>query len=293
VVAFGEEALTLMRPARSPSVEARESAKRRQLEQEIDQARERDEHLLASLRVTPATEPEQTGERRHPWPIDILLYPASIAGLTSMAIIIGVPFLLQLIIAILPLAGMALGLPLLLVSIAMTIYIGWYLAECVYDSAKGGTRARETFMAGVGFGDMWSRVWSLVCVYFIYVAPVLIYTLLLQRTDWVTWILVAWAVLFFPIGHLAMVILDSPSALNPFLLLSAICRVFFQYLGLLLLLTLLTGLTVLLSHVLTRHGPGLVRSLIDRIISVYMAMVLAHVLGRFYWRHSERLDWGL
>lgn len=292
-IAFDEDNLTLIKPSKAPDAAAQESVERRRMEEEIAQARARDEQLLASLGVALPSEPEHTGERSFPWPIDILLYPISIAGLTSMAIIVLVPFLLEFVIGIVRFAGMALGLPLLLVSIAITIYVGWYLGECVYDSAKGGTRARETFMGGVGFGDMWSRVWSLICVYVIYVVPLVIYGLLLRRTDGIFWALLAWAVIFFPMGHLAMVILDSTSALNPFMLLAAICRVFIQYVALLLLLAILIGLAAVLQYALTRYGPALLRSLIDRTVGMYMAMVLAHVLGRFYWRHSEQLDWGI
>jgi hypothetical protein len=148
-------------------------------------------------------------------------------------------------------------------------------------------------MGNAGFGDMLSRFWSLVGVYILYALPIVLYATFLERLDWIFWVLLAWAVIFFPIGHLAMVILDSPSAMNPFMLLAAICRVFLPYVGLLLLLAAGAGLMEVLDRVLGGFGPGILRNLLSRIVHMYMLMVLAHLLGRFYWRHDERLDWGI
>jgi len=228
-----------------------------------------------------------------PWVIDILLYPISTAGLTSLAIIVGLSFLLQLFSPILALGGMYGGVLVFGLYILMAIYITWYIAECIYDSATGGTRARDTYMGNVGLGDMWSRAWSLLCVWFIYVAPLVLYAIFVRRADGILWALLAWAVIFYPVGILAMVVLDSMSALNPFLLIGAVCRTFVPYVGLLLLLVLVTVVMGLVEFVMLRYAPALLRVLVARTLDIYVAMVLAHVLGRFYWNNSERLDWGL
>jgi hypothetical protein len=88
---------------------------------------------------------------------------------------------------------------------------------------------------------------------------------------------------------------DSISSLNPFFLLGSIFRTFFQYAGLLLLFAALG--TVLW---LAAQGQGesdelrpLWLEAIGLVVVSYAALVVAHVLGRFYWRNRERLDWGL
>jgi hypothetical protein len=105
------------------------------------EARLTDKEALAKLRYTPP--PEYTGERRLPWPVDILLYPANAAGLMNLAIVVGILLLLTLVprLVFLPF----LGLMFFLAKLAIAIYAAWYWAECTYDSAKGGTRAPGFF----------------------------------------------------------------------------------------------------------------------------------------------------
>jgi len=258
-------------------------------------AHEQERTLLTSLGIE--TPPEHTGERRFSAPLDILLYPTSGAGLVAIAVIGGLPLLLGLAVQLIPFAGALLGLPCLLVNIAIGLYAGWYFAECVYDSARGGTRAPVAFGGLVGLGEMWSRVIYLLAVYIIYVLPAVIYGGILGRIDAIFWGLLAWAIVFFPIGLLAMVILDSVSALNPFLLLVSIFRTFFGYLGLLVLTAILAGLFWIIPGYLARPEEGqpapLWLVLPGFATTTYVTFVFAHVLGRFYWRQADRLDWGL
>jgi hypothetical protein len=112
--------------------------------------------------------------------------------------------------------------------------------------------------------------------------------------DGVFWALVAWAMIFAPIGLLAMVVQDSADALNPLFLLGSMGRVLLPYLGLLLLVAGSAGLVwqiALWSWV--RPGCAIWLQIASAAVIAYSAFVLAHVLGRFYWRYRERLDWGL
>ncbi len=113
------------------------------------------------------------------------------------------------------------------------------------------------------------------------------------RSDAIFWGLAAWAIVFFPIGLLAMVICDSISALNPFFLLGSIFRVFFPYLGLLLMLAVLGALYGLIVSVLFPGPASIWLDPIELFVGAYLSFVLAHVLGRFYWRYRDRLDWGI
>jgi hypothetical protein len=252
--------------------------------------------LEAIAKLNFSRPPEYTGARRFAWPIDILLYPANTAGLGALAIIVGIPAVMTFLMWFGGPLAMFVGMPFFVVSILIGLYTAWYFAECVYDSARGGVRAPMGLDAGGGTSDMFSRVLNLVAVYVLFIGPAGIYWVWVQRFDGIFFGLVAWAVVFFPMGLLAMVIEDSSAALNPFSLLVAILRTFVPYLGLLVLIGLLAGLKLLISawlnaEVLSYGGWFL--NVMGETAATYLGLVMAHVLGRFYWRYQDRLDWGL
>jgi len=248
-----------------------------------------DREPLESLGIQ--TLPEHTGERAWPWPIDILLYPTSSGGLTALGLIIGLS-LLTLALDYIGLHGVV-GLPLFLINGAVGLYIGWYVAECVYDSAHGGTRAPPGFEPGLGFGDIWSRVSYILAVYIVYLFPVVFYRMFFQEMDAVFWFLAAWAILFLPMGLLAMVMHDSVSALNPLFLLGSIFRTFFQYVGLIILFLPFAGLFWLSGRTREDTERSILLDAIGLFVTSYVPFILAHILGRFHWRYKDRLDWGL
>jgi hypothetical protein len=232
---------------------------------------------------------EQPGVRRLPWFLDILLYPASLSGIIAIVFMAIFPLALGLFPGIFFWGGLRFLGPVG----AIGLYLGWYLAECVYDSAKGGTRAPTVLDMG-DWDDLWSRVSYLMAVYILFGVPPILYRVLTGRTDAIFWALLAWTLLFLPIGLLAMVIHDSVSALNPLFLLGSIRRVWGPYLFLLLG----TGIVAALfwhagGGVDRRLAPPMVLPLFHVLLGAYAALVLAHLLGRFYWRYRDRLDWGI
>jgi len=245
---------------------------------------------------SPPPKPEPTGERKLYWLFDILLYPFSITGIVTMVVIVGFPLVRALLGAVLPLFGPWRHWAFLLIGAALGLYFAWYLAECVYDSAKGGTRAPDVLDANTDFGALWSRVSSLLGVYILYGLPVALYAAIANRFDAIFWALAAWAVFLFPMGLLAMVVHDSPSALNPLFVLNSIRRVCLPYIGLVACLIGMAGLLVVLPAMFRPPPPpGAVGafSLLSLIAGTYGSFIFAHVLGRFYWRYREQLDWGL
>jgi hypothetical protein len=272
VTAPSQGDLLLDRPVRPEPPEDSEELRRR-----------KEEELLGSAGIK--SPPEHTGERHLPWPIDILVYPANMAGLTTLAVIVGVPFLLRLLSS-LPVVGALFGIPYVLAWGLTNLYAAWYFTECVYDSGMGGTRAPQGLDIS-GVGDMWSRVGYALLVGIPFILPAIVYFLITRRADAIFWALIAWAVVFFPMGLLAMIMHDSVSALNPLLLLGSIFRVFFPYVGFVLLLGgLIVGLALLLPLLPLPSVVGLAGV-------IYAMFILAHILGRFYWRYRERLDWGI
>ena len=259
------------------------------LDNEAERLR-REEQLLTQLGIR--RQPQYTGQRRFIWPLDILLYPASVSGLVALALFAGIPLTLGFIRRVVPAVGF-LGLPLLVGSVVFGLYVGCYFAECVYDSARGGTRAPA--LVGAKLGEMWSRVSYLLAVYLIYLLPVVLYRVIVNETDVIFWTLAGYALVFFPMGLLAMVVDDSISALNPVFLLGSVFRTFLPYAGLMLLFAALAALLWLAvqGQGETDEPLPLWIEAVGLVVGNYAAFLVAHVLGRFYWRHREQLDWGL
>lgn len=231
--------------------------------------------------------PGHSGERQVAWPLDILLYPASLGGLITL----GITVLFVLIMLILVRTAVVFPFRHWILPGGILTYVGWYLAECVHDSAKGGTRAPDVFTPGLG--DMWARVSYLIAVFGLFLAPPLLYYFFTRRVDLALFGLIIWAIIFFPMGLLAMVVLDSTMALNPFLLLGAILRTFGAYVGLLVVQLAITLTTVLIVYAFIGYRVSLLGFAMVLVPHYYGALIQAHILGRFYWHHAEELDWGL
>lgn len=229
----------------------------------------------------PEAEPEsQTGERRYPWPIDILLYPMNSAGFIHLAIFVGIPLLVSVVQRLLGPAARIFWIVDFAITAAVMLYYCWYITECVNDSAGGGTRAPEAF-SSASVSEQFSLALHLGATYALFVGPAGFYRLYLHRTDTLFWCLAAYGVVFFPMALLAMIMYQDSSALNPFKILLAIAKTLIPYTALVILLAAVLGLFMLLSSI----------PILGVFLWVYGAFILAHLLGRFYWRNEERIGW--
>jgi DNA-directed RNA polymerase subunit RPC12/RpoP len=243
-------------------------------------------------------EPESLPQRKLPWIIDIFLYPASKPGLTILGILIVIPLLFKLIVKLLgevtrtfpPMLVFLMLFAIIgfIVDILLALYMYWYICECIRDSAAGGLRAPETISTTPGLGDMFLQLIRILVCFACLAAPVLIYVYYAQKVDFIFWLLLACAVFFLPMGLLAVVMFDSFSALNPLLLIGSIFSAFFQYCGLVLLFYGLGILSAIIALILRQSW---VLAYISSILFIYLLMVTAHLLGRFYWKYQERLNW--
>ena len=243
-----------------------------------------------------ALEAESVGQRKLPWFIDIFLYPASLSGLTHLAIFTIIPTLIAILRTLLGKAGRIIGLPGLIINILIFLYLGWYFTECVRDSAKGGTRSPEAF-ASIGAGEMWSQMQHIVGCYLILISPAFFYNLYTGKLDAVYWGLLITGSFFFPMALLACIMFDSIRGLNPKLLIGSIFSTFLQYCGLVLLvITFFFTFTKFIGIVETEttqipSAATLILGGAVFFIGLYIAFVIAHLIGRFYWRYEEKLNW--
>ena len=258
---------------------------------------------LENLRKLKSDEVEPAPPPKHqlPWLIDIFLYPVSKPGLTILGIVVGIPLLFNIIVKVLGKAAMVFPPMLILLTLfasisfivdaVLAVYMYWYFCECIRDSAAGWLRAPETMSITPSLGEMlWQMIRMLVC-FIIFVGPSLVYLLNTRNPDALFWVLLAYGVFFFPMGLLAVVMFDSFSALNPLLLIGSIFSTFFQYCGLLLLFCGLGVLSVIIMLILRQSRISSLLFYVLHIFFIYLLMVASHLLGRFYWKYLEKLNW--
>ncbi|MHC4124606.1 MAG: hypothetical protein ACYSSI_13600 [Planctomycetota bacterium] len=224
-------------------------------------------------------------KRKLPWFIDIFLYPLNIPGLTMLAIIILIPFIIRVFVWLLGPFGFFLAVPGIIINAVIATYFFWYFVESLRDSANDGLRAPETFASTPGLGEMFWELFKTLGSLAFFIAPAVVYYMNTRVCDRVFWLLSGYAVFFFPMGLLAVVMFDSFSGLNPIVLVGSVLSTFFQYIGLVLLF----------SAVLYIAWVGMstlpLWRIILKFIFCYLLLIAAHLLGRFYWRYKEKLNW--
>jgi DNA-directed RNA polymerase subunit RPC12/RpoP len=265
---------------------------------EDDPSGERFEQMQRGMGRMPVREPEPVVERTLPWILDIFLYPSSKAGLATLAIIIFVPLLIGIVVRWLgPLTQgfpplLVLFVPIaiigLIIRILLFLYVYWYFCECIRDSAGGGIRAPETLGNTPGLGDLlWQWLRTIGCLV-VFAAPTLIYYSHTRQTDAVFWALLAVGVFAFPMALLAVVMFDSFAGLNPALLIGSVFSTFLPYCAMIAVFALAVFLII-------ETGPNArgsaILSFIIRCAGLYLALVVAHLLGWFYHRYEQNLNW--
>jgi hypothetical protein len=231
---------------------------------------------------------EHSGRRSVPWPVDILLYPLSVAALTTLGIVIVIPLLINLAAGLMGPFGFFVLIPGAVVDAVLWLYFLWYVAQCIADSARGGVRAPETVAQAPGLWEMLVQTGRTVAAVAVALLPMITYWLSVRRVDTVFWSLLAWAAAICPMALLAVTMFDSVCGLNPLILIGSMLSAFLPYLGLVLALGALLFLIVkanqaLAGYPLLGYAFGFAK--------YYLALVAAHLVGRFYWRYEEKLNW--
>jgi len=231
---------------------------------------------------------EKQPVRQPPRLLDAFLYPSSVSGIIHLLLFFSGTLFFSFLILLDPFCLfrlLSLGFCIIFVG-----YIFYYLAECVRDSAAGGTRAPDIWGQPCP-PDKWDcicqmiRVFTCVAVCF---APFPIYFLVTKQLDFVFGLLLVAGIIFFPMILLSMVLFDSFYALNPVLIVGSIFSTFFPYCGLVLLFCGLGALVVLIAWSMSQSR---IFSYAFSVVLIYLAMVTAHLLGRFYYLNSKKLNW--
>jgi hypothetical protein len=251
--------------------------------------------------------PEPLPQRTLPWYIDIFLYPFSLSGIIHLVIFIVTPLLIGLIV--LRFLELCFGFMSLIVYLLFTGYFFYYIGYCVFDSSRGGLRAPDvTIYDAPNKSELGSQIFLMIGAVAVCFFPAIIYYIATERTDLLFWLLSAVCIFFLPMAILTAILFDSVNALNPVMIIASVYRTFAPYCGLVLTFSVLAGPIVLVIYSLPQ--PQTLLSGLFYVISityyllgtafmwykiafVYLAMVSAHLLGRFYLRYKKKLNWGI
>ncbi|MFC1738401.1 hypothetical protein ACFL1G_05035 [Planctomycetota bacterium] len=248
-------------------------------------------------------------ERKLPWIIDIFLYPTNKSGLSMLGIIIGIPLLYGLFAALMGFLGLFNQLFLILfillrivgfiIGTIFGMYVFWYLCQCIRDSASGAIRAPETISITPGLGELFSQFIKVIGTLVFFTSPAIVYYLWTHQYNTIFWSLLSAGLLLYPMALLSVIMFDSFYGLNPVLVIGSVLSTFFAYVGLLLFLAsffILTKFLVPLLMMLSELGNifMIIATILlysTGIMDFYVMMVAAHLLGRFYFRYQEKLNW--
>jgi len=233
-------------------------------------------------------QPQHIPTRKLPWLIDIFLYPISAPGLTALAIIILIPAFIAIAAKAAGPFGFFIAIPGFVINILIGLYAFWYLCQCIRESALGGIRAPDMLENAPGLGEMGNQFVNLAACWVCFIAPALIYHVYAKDTGPVFWMLVVYAVIFFPMGLLAVLMFDSFTGLNPLVLIPSIFSTLFQYMGLLVFAGALIAAFVVLVRLATGNA---ILEFITVVAAIYLLMIIAHLLGRFFWKYQDKLNW--
>jgi phage FluMu protein Com len=242
---------------------------------------------------------DEAPRRKLPWPIDIFLYPLNRAGLTVLILSAGLPFLVRAILrffmyfsAVFPpmLVFWVMFIVFHWFALALSLlYMNWYVCACIRDSATGGIRATDTTASTPGLGELLGQSVVVIAGAAVCLAPALIYLNHTRSLDRLFWVLYGVGGFFFPMTLLAIVMFEGLRALNPLLVVGSILSTFLRYCVLVPFCYVLCLLIPVVGRYLFTPSWALAYALL--FLAFYQLLVLAHLLGRFYWNNQERLNW--
>jgi len=234
------------------------------------------------------TAEETTALYRLPWFVDIFLYPISASGLVNLAILSFLPRMLP------PLGHLDYWMhppPSLAIIVILVGYLIYCLSDFICDSADGNRRAPDIELSLSILTNAWELVWlilnTFICVA-VCVGPLVAYLIITKQTDIIFWLLVTYGILYLPMVLLGLVLFDSLRALNPILIIASIFNVFLPYCGLVLLFFAVSGVIAIILVIMPQ---SFITSYLLSVVCIYLAMIMAHLLGRFCYKYREKLNW--
>lgn len=234
---------------------------------------------------------EPGGGSRMSWPMGAVLFPLNLAGIIHL---IGIWLLLFLLCPAV-IAFIGLGIEFVPLVYALPIaYAVYYVTECVRHGAGGHGGAPDFWMHSAD-----SSKWACVSQAFLVLGciavcfcPASVCYIVRERTDWGFWLPLTCGGFFFPMILLAVVWFDSFAGLNPVSMVKSIARTFVPYCAMVLLLFGEAFLFVTMGFRMSWMRLPSAQILAIRVLQLYLVLVAAGLLGGFYYRYQDKLEWG-
>jgi hypothetical protein len=247
---------------------------------------------LGTAEVLSGSDGQEIAEETSARFTDPFVYPANADGLVQIVVSALGLAVFQVLGPVLGRFVSAYGGVLVLIGeIVVVGYFIFYAHYCIYDSSRGGRWAATISLAHTP--DMSDLVWQIlllvggvaVCLW-----PAALYRGVSGQVDVWFWVLVATGAFFLPMSLLAATLFQGIDALNPVLIVRSIVLTLPAYVALLAELGLVAAVFLIL-----RWAAGQIRlpHVLATVAYLYLLLVAAHLLGRFYWRRKEQLGWGL
>jgi DNA-directed RNA polymerase subunit RPC12/RpoP len=262
---------------------------------------------------TGESQPEKY-KRKLPWLIDIFLYPISKSGITTLLVLSCTPLLLMIItyvFSIVPVIGIFIGFSAALLICVINAYAFLYLCECIQNSADGYVRLSINAGDHTDLGETFFMTLRIFVCLLLFLLPGLIRLYYFNEADNILdfifvfreyntpdkgfYILSAISAAFFPMGLLSIVMKESFSGLNPILICKSILRTHIFYVWLLILfwagITAIVYVRIFIIKTFRNEFSHMAAIGVFRFFEIYILMIVAHLMGRFYYKNSHRLDW--
>jgi DNA-directed RNA polymerase subunit RPC12/RpoP len=230
--------------------------------------------------------------------LNVFTFPFSISGIIHFLIFWLGPFLIGLFPLTSPSSLFLIHTTCvaLLFDILLFAYLFHYLSDCVIAAAKDECYAPDISFGDVTtIGDLIRHLLLLFIAAFICISPLIIYGILLDLrydlvfvvggTDIVEWLFFGISVFFFPMFLLAVSMFDSVAALNPFLIIGSIASTFLPYCGVFVFFLIIGIIMMRIASI----APGW--NIVSWGLDVYLMFIAAYILGRFFRRYEDRLNW--
>jgi len=262
-----------------------------------DQPKDQQYEMLRESAGLASLQPPPPPKRNFPWLIDIFLYPANVHGMTFLAIVILIPLLISIFARCIGIFAIIIAVPAAIINAVLGMYTYWFIAQCVRDSASGGLRAPDTVAETPG---VWELLWQLLELFAclaLCAAPAAAYRAFKLYSEFTPpdpyfWVLAGCGAFIYPMALLSMIMFDSMSGLNPLIIIPSIFSSFFQYCGLVVLISAIVFLYVQTTRLLPHDFfLRIILYPLFQVVELYLAMIAAHLLGRFYFKYQQKLNW--
>ncbi|MHC4926225.1 MAG: hypothetical protein ACYTER_02650, partial [Planctomycetota bacterium] len=266
-----------------------------------------DDSMLDHRFVEPECEVIEAEEEEEAKPVTfgrVFAYPANAPGWTMIGLFAGVPFVLILLLFLIPLAPFKMGafmFGLFIKSIVVVSYL-LYLANCIREVADGQLHPPSLFECSED-EDFWGlqrQFWLIASAFIICFGPAFIFLCHIWASIWgvgpvvevfvthsglILLGLLAAGTFLLPMCLLSIVMFDNLGALNPMVIIGSIFSTFFSYL-LVVALFFVPIILMFVVSVIKATTINLILLLLLRVLSGYLLMMDAYILGWFFHKNE-------